>query len=115
MAEQDDAVWLHAGTQVTLVELSHASGLEPDVLRELVEYGALALATTEGAEWSFSAVCVVRVRTAARLKADLGSSRPPPWRSSSAISSASSASSPNCATCVPNSPPPNAKMKSSIR
>lgn len=71
MAEQDDAVWLHAGAQVTLVELSHASGLEPDVLRELVEYGALALSTTEGAEWSFSAECVVRVRTAARLKIDL--------------------------------------------
>ncbi len=61
----------YAGAQVTLVELSHASGLEPDVLRELVEYGALALSTTEGAEWSFSAECVVRVRTAARLKIDL--------------------------------------------
>jgi chaperone modulatory protein CbpM len=71
MAEQDDAVWLHAGAQVTLVELSHASGLAEDVLRELVEFGALAPVVRETPEWCFSADCVVRVRTAARLRTDL--------------------------------------------
>jgi hypothetical protein len=71
MAEQDDAVWLHAGTEVTLVELARVSGLAPDVLRELVEFGALAPVAQEGSEWCFSAECVVRVRTAARLKTDL--------------------------------------------
>src|SRR5579862_9073643 len=71
MAEQDDAVWLHAGAQVTLVELARVSGLAPDVLRELVEVGALAPVAQEASEWYFSAECVVRVRTAARLGTDL--------------------------------------------
>jgi chaperone modulatory protein CbpM len=71
MAERDEAVWLHAGTQLTLVELARASGLAEDVLRELVEFGALAPIAAESAEWSFSAECVVRVRTAARLRSDL--------------------------------------------
>jgi len=71
MAEHDDTVWLHAGARVTLVELAHASGLGEDVLRELVDFGALAPVTAEGAEWCFSAECVVRVRTAARLRTDL--------------------------------------------
>ncbi len=87
-----------------MVELARVSGLAPDVLRELVEYGALALVATEAAEWSFSAECVVRVRTAARLKTDL-ELETPTWRSSSAISSASSASRTNCATCAPSSLP----------
>jgi chaperone modulatory protein CbpM len=73
MAEHDEGVWLHGGTQVTLVELAHASGLGEDVLRELVEFGALVPVTVavEASEWSFSADCVVRVRTAARLRTDL--------------------------------------------
>lgn len=71
MAEQDDAIWLHAGTQVTLVELARVSGLAPEVLRELVEFGALAPVAREASEWSFSAQCVVRVRAAARLGTDL--------------------------------------------
>ena len=70
MAENDDAAWLHAGSQVTLVELAHTSGLPQDVLRELVEYGALEPAPGAG-EWCFSAECVVRVRKAARLRSDL--------------------------------------------
>jgi len=71
MVENDDAVWLHAGTQVTLVELAEATGLAPDMLRELVEFGALAPVAPQASEWHFSAECVVRVRTAARLRADL--------------------------------------------
>jgi len=71
MAEQDDAVWLHTGAQVTIVELARASGLGEEALRELVELGALIPVAVETSEWCFSAECVVRVRTAARLKADL--------------------------------------------
>jgi hypothetical protein len=70
MAEHDDAAWLHAEAQVTLVELSHTSGLPEQVLRELVEYGALEPAGEAG-DWCFSADCVVRVRQAARLRNDL--------------------------------------------
>lgn len=70
MADDDEAAWLHAEAQVTLVELSRNSGLPEEVLRELVEYGALEPAAGAG-EWRFSAECVVRVRRAARLRNDL--------------------------------------------
>lgn len=71
MAERDDAVWLHAQAQVTLVELAQTSGLPETVLRELVEYGAIAPRDPGAADWAFSAECVRRVRTAARLGHDL--------------------------------------------
>jgi chaperone modulatory protein CbpM len=70
MIDPVEADWLHAQSRVTLVELAQSSGLPEDLLRELVEYGALE--PTEGAgEWCFDAECVVRVRTAARLRNDL--------------------------------------------
>ncbi len=70
MADVDEAAWLHAEAQVTLVDLSRSSGLPEEVLRELVEYGALEPASRIG-DWCFTADCVVRVRTAARLRNDL--------------------------------------------
>jgi chaperone modulatory protein CbpM len=70
MTENDEAAWLHAESRVTLVELAHTSGLPEDVIRELVDYGALAPEPAAG-EWCFSAECVVRVRKAARLRNDL--------------------------------------------
>jgi chaperone modulatory protein CbpM len=70
MTDPAEVDWLHAETRVTLVELAQTSGLPEELLRELVEYGALEPA--EGAdEWCFNADCVVRVRTAARLRNDL--------------------------------------------
>lgn len=70
MADIEEAAWLHAGAQVTLLELARSSGLPEELLRELVEYGALEPAS-QGGEWCFSAECVVRVRRAARLRSDL--------------------------------------------
>lgn len=70
MAE-DEAVWLYAREQVTLVQLAQASGLEEPLLRELVEYGALSPADAAAREWCFSATCVARVRSAARMAHDL--------------------------------------------
>ncbi len=70
MADAEDAAWLHAQAQVTIVELARSSGLSEEVLRDLVEYGALEPAS-QGVEWCFSAECVVRVRAAARLRNDL--------------------------------------------
>jgi len=70
MADVDESVWLHAEAQVTMIELARSSGLPQEVLRELVEYGALEPAGAPG-EWCFGADCVVRVRTAARLRNDL--------------------------------------------
>lgn len=70
-AEDEDALWLHAQRQVSIVELAQSSGLTETTVRELVEYGALMPADPQAREWAFSADCVVRVRTAARLCTDL--------------------------------------------
>jgi len=70
MAEQHDVVWLHGEGEIPLVELARMAGLPEEVVRELVEYGALEPAG-EDARWCFRAECVTRVRTAARLRNDL--------------------------------------------
>ena len=71
MAERDDAVWLHGEAEITLVELAQTAGLPEEVVRELVDYGALEPAREGAARWCFRAECVARVRTAARLRNDL--------------------------------------------
>lgn len=71
MAEDSDAVWLHAQGQVTIGDLSESCRLPQEVLRELVEYGALRPRDPGSGDWCFSAECVVTLRTAARLGADL--------------------------------------------
>ena len=67
MAESNDVTWFESHTQVTLLEVARSSGLPEDLLRELVQYGAL---TPEEGE-CLSAACVGRLREAARLRADL--------------------------------------------
>jgi len=71
MAEQHDVAWLHAEAEITLVELAETTGLPEEVVRELVDYGALEPAREASAAWCFRAECVARVRTAARLRNDL--------------------------------------------
>lgn len=71
MGERDDVVWLHGEAEITLVELAQSAGLPEEVVRELVDYGALEPAREGGAQWCFRAECVTRVRTAARLRNDL--------------------------------------------
>ena len=72
MNEDRDVVWLHAERQVTIADLSESCGLPQEVLRELVEYGALRPRQDPGSEeWCVGAECVVTLRTAARLRADL--------------------------------------------
>ena len=69
--DHDEAMWLHTHARVSIVELAECSGLPEPVLRELVEYGAIAPAEREAEQWVFSGDCVVRVRAAARLRTDL--------------------------------------------
>jgi chaperone modulatory protein CbpM len=69
--EREEPMWLHAHAQVSIVELAQSSGLPEPLLRELVEYGALSPADPQAGQWVFSGDCVVRVRTAARLRNDL--------------------------------------------
>ncbi|HEX9450575.1 MAG TPA: chaperone modulator CbpM, partial [Burkholderiales bacterium] len=67
--ELTDAQWLH-DAEVSIEELAELSGLSTDLLRELVEYGALIPADTHSAHWSFTADCVVTVRAVSRLRED---------------------------------------------
>lgn len=69
--ETEDAVWLHAQSRITIVELAQCSGLGEEVLRELVEYGALAAGDRGAGELDFNARCVASVRAAARLSSEL--------------------------------------------
>lgn len=62
--------WLHAHARLRIVELSEASGLPTEVLRELVDFGVLSPCDPDSAEWDFAGDCVPALRTAARLGAD---------------------------------------------
>jgi chaperone modulatory protein CbpM len=80
--EFTDAQWLSEHAAVSVEELAELSGLSPELLRELVEYGALVPINEQGAldaqgptdaqsaQWSFSAECVVAVQTVGRLRED---------------------------------------------
>ena len=65
-----DWVWLDARETIGLADLAQVSGLSPDDLVELVEYGALQPLTAEPSEQTFSAACVSALRTAVRLRQD---------------------------------------------
>lgn len=73
-SEPTDAQWLHERTEVSLDELADLTGLPPDLLRELVDYGALvpldAQAPSAGQSWTFTSDCVVEVRTVGRMRED---------------------------------------------
>ena len=62
--------WLHATARLRIVELSEASGLTTEVLRELVDFGVLAPCDPAAGEWDFTGDCVPALRAAARLGAD---------------------------------------------
>jgi chaperone modulatory protein CbpM len=63
----EGVVWFETHAQVTLVEVARSSGLSVEVLRELVDYGALVPAEGD----VLPAACVGRLREAARLRSDL--------------------------------------------
>ena len=74
--ELTDAQWLSEHAEVSVEELAEMSGLSPELLRELVDYGALvpinsqAPTNAQSAQWSFTADCIVAVRTVSRLRED---------------------------------------------
>ena len=70
-AQRDDILWLDEKVHVSIAELAECTGVPEAVLRELVEYGALAPADPRADVWTFSADWVVSVRTAARVCNDL--------------------------------------------
>ena len=70
-AFHNDTLWLDARSHISIGELAECSQLPVDVLRELVEYGALAPLDVHAESWLFAAEWIPRCRTAARLAADL--------------------------------------------
>ena len=68
MADKDDLLWLHAQAELSIVELAQSSGVSQEMLRELVECGALSLVDPRSG--TFSGECVVRLRHAVRLCSD---------------------------------------------
>ncbi|HKB81668.1 MAG TPA: chaperone modulator CbpM [Burkholderiales bacterium] len=68
--ELTEAQWLHEQTGVSVEELAQLSGLSPELLHELVDYGALVPMNVESAQWTFTADCVIAVRAASRLRED---------------------------------------------
>lgn len=70
-ADTIEAVWLESDREFSLSELSELSGLSEPVLRELVDYGALAPADRGAAQWTFGAGVLLAVQTAGRLRDDL--------------------------------------------
>jgi chaperone modulatory protein CbpM len=69
--EDEFTMWMHSQRRISIVELEQSSGLTRDVLRELVDLGALAPDDPGAAEWQFAADCVARLRAAARITRDL--------------------------------------------
>ena len=70
--EPADAQWLHEHAEVSFEELAELSGLAPELLRELVDYGALVPVNVRSERWTFNAERVVAVRTVSRLRQDFG-------------------------------------------
>ena len=74
--ELTDAQWLSEHAEVSVEELAELSGLPRELLRELVDYGALVPINVQvptdaqSAQWSFTAECIVAVRTLGRLRED---------------------------------------------
>jgi chaperone modulatory protein CbpM len=68
--ELTDAQWLHEQGEVSIEELAELSGLAPELLRELVDYGALTPVDSRATHWTFTSEYVVSVRTANRLRED---------------------------------------------
>lgn len=65
-----EVTWLDARETVNIAELSRVSGMSPDELVELIEYGALAPLESNAQGNIFSAVCIVPLRTVCKLRMD---------------------------------------------
>jgi len=80
--ELSEAQWLHEQAEISAEQLAELTGLSPELLRELVDFGALVPVNADAPvdaestdvqvseQWSFAADCVVAVRTARRLRDD---------------------------------------------
>ena len=68
--ESTQAQWLHEQTEISIEELAELSGMSRELLRELVDIGALMPTNLQSGQWTFAPDCIVSVRTAGRLQSD---------------------------------------------
>ncbi len=65
-----EMLWLDEHTTISLSELSELSGLSPDDLNELIDYGIIAPVEPGMTRTAFHAHCVLTAKTARRLRDD---------------------------------------------
>lgn len=70
--EPVDASILDEHVEISITELSELSGLQNEELIALVDCGVLSPVDPQAVQLHFSAVCVLSVRTACRLRDDFG-------------------------------------------
>lgn len=68
VARPDEPVWLSELGGFSLAELAERSGLSESEVRELVDYGVIAPVDPGADPWAFSGECLVKMRTACRLR-----------------------------------------------
>lgn len=68
--ETIEGLWLDERQEIALTELAELSGITEAELLELADYGAIAPIDpgTKPKQWTFTAKCLVTVRTACRLR-----------------------------------------------
>jgi chaperone modulatory protein CbpM len=69
-AKGNEIILLNENGTITMAELAEVSGLSPDELLELVEFGVLTTVEEIGTETTFYAHCVTTAKTACRLRND---------------------------------------------
>jgi chaperone modulatory protein CbpM len=69
---RSEVVWIDERYEISLAGLAEQSGLSAAELQELVDRGLLPPRNAAGSreQWTFSAHCLVAVRTATRLRDD---------------------------------------------
>ncbi|MEO8163970.1 MAG: chaperone modulator CbpM [Betaproteobacteria bacterium] len=68
--ETVEAQWLQETNEISTEKLAELTGLPPDLLREIVDHGALTPTDPQSAQWTFAAECIGTVCAARRLRDD---------------------------------------------
>src|SRR3954462_11014066 len=68
--EYTQAQWLQEQTEISIEQLAELSGASHELLRDLVDFGALIPTNMQSEQWTFTPDCIVSVRAAARLQID---------------------------------------------
>jgi chaperone modulatory protein CbpM len=65
-----EMLWLDEHTTITLSELAELSGMSPDDISELIDYGVISPIEAHATQATFHAHYVITAKTAQRLRTD---------------------------------------------